>query len=202
MHHFALAPRASACDAIHECSQHRGNGRRDGKDGSALLSRPLGRVCACSAACARLRSKSRLSACLTTCVARSRLALARPLPRRQVRFTSAALPASARLKDGAGLPFGCAVRPLAASGERLGAAAPQALLARASQVARCEECFAYISPCCHTERRAWRYVDMARQRRIASCWRQSITGSAALALCASLCAACRALKVVCGARSS
>lgn len=73
-----------------------------------------------------------------------------------VRFTSAALPSTARIKDDAGLPFGCAVRPLAARGARLGAACAARALPAAADVARCEACLAYISPSCHHERRAWR----------------------------------------------
>mmetsp|Transcript_68432 Transcript_68432/g.216567 ORF Transcript_68432/g.216567 Transcript_68432/m.216567 type:complete len:252 (-) Transcript_68432:72-827(-) len=68
------------------------------------------------------------------------------------RFTLNKFPVNGALKDECGLPFGCVIQPFAQM-EHLPVDAQD--LPPAEDVARCEECYAYINPYCSFERGVW-----------------------------------------------
>ena len=72
-----------------------------------------------------------------------------------LRFTVQSFPADKELRDNTGLPWGCTVQPFATSEDtpEVFSAAPLTL---ADDVARCEECYAYINAYCSLERHSWR----------------------------------------------
>lgn len=71
-----------------------------------------------------------------------------------VRFTVGQFPRTPALRDSCGLPWACVVQPFNLDdSSSLQSAAP---LPRADDIARCEECFAYINAYCTLERYSWR----------------------------------------------
>eukprot|EP00897_Mesotaenium_endlicherianum_P000760 jgi/Mesen1/10685/ME000009S10481 len=70
-----------------------------------------------------------------------------------IRFTVNQFPANVQLKDDSGIPWGCVVQPFASDEKDI--IFSSAPLPRADEIARCEECFAYISGFCHIQRSNW-----------------------------------------------
>ena len=73
-----------------------------------------------------------------------------------VRFTIGSFPGSKELRDATGLPWGCTVQPFAQEEEGAAATLSPEALTKAEEVARCEECYAYISAFCNLDRFSWR----------------------------------------------
>jgi len=81
----------------------------------------------------------------------------------EIQCSLGAFPLTPSLKDQCGLPFGCVVRPLArsldnptaTSSSSNGDAAAGTALPRASEVARCQECYGYVSGFCQFTRYGW-----------------------------------------------
>jgi hypothetical protein len=78
----------------------------------------------------------------------------------EIQCSLGAFPLTPTLKDQCGLPFGCVVRPLArtldaASTDNRPRDLAEPPLPRAADVARCQECYGYVSGFCQFTRYGW-----------------------------------------------
>eukprot|EP00898_Chlorokybus_atmophyticus_P008263 jgi/Chlat1/8438/Chrsp80S07919 len=85
-----------------------------------------------------------------------------------IRFTTDSFPKHGSLKDEAGLPWGCVVQPFASIPQTSSSPSPSttpptttspatsSLDTEAEDVARCENCYGYISGLCYLEKHMWR----------------------------------------------